>query len=90
VSAPLTSRERRLIDAALDAFASTIAFTEVDNGVATANYRAADAEERCDDLRHFLAKLARTAPGARQYARTRFTKMVESSERDLALSREAP
>jgi hypothetical protein len=89
VSAPLTPRERRLIDAALDAFAPAIAFTEVDNGVATANYSAADAEERYDDLRRYFAKLSRVAPDARRYARTRFSQLVRDVARDLAPDRKA-
>jgi hypothetical protein len=90
VSAPLTRRERRLIDAALDAFATAIAFTEVDNGVPTAHYSAADAEERHDDLRRYLTKLSRVAPDARRYARTRFARMVRDAAGDLTLSRKAP
>ena len=85
MSAPLTRRERRLIAAALDAFAAGIAFTEVDNGAATANYSAADAEERHDELRRFLTKLSRVAPGARQYARARFAQLVRDAERGLGL-----
>ena len=89
MSAPLTRRERRLIAAALDAFAGAIAFTEVDNGVATANYSAADAEERYDELQRYLTKLSRIAPGARRFARTRFAQLVQDVARDLAPDRKA-
>ena len=90
MSASLTRREQRLIAAALGAFAAAIAFTEVDNGVATAHYSAADAEERYDELRRFFAKLARIAPDARRFARTRFAQLVQDAARDLTLCRKAP
>ena len=89
MSAPLTRRERRLIAAALDAFGATIAFTEVDNGAVTGNYSAADAAETYDELRRYFTKLSRVAPGARQYARTRFAQLVRDATRDLALARQA-
>ncbi len=89
MSAPLTHREQRLISAALDAFAGAIAFTEVDNGVATADYSAADAEERYDELRRFFAKLARIAPDARRFARVRYEQLVHDATGDLAPDRKA-
>ncbi len=79
----MTARERRLINAALTAFATPIAVTEVDNGASAATYDPADAAERYDDLRRFFAALGRVAPGAARYARERFAAMVRGVARDL-------
>ena len=89
MTARLTRREHRLINAALDAFAASIALTEVDNGApATRGYSAADAAERYEDLKRYLKKLSRIAPEARDYARARFGFMVRETARALGLERE--
>jgi len=84
VSARLTPRERRLIDAALDAFATSIAVTVVDNGVEPQSCAAAAAEVY-DELGRFLAKLGRVAPDARRYAHARFERLVRETGRTLGL-----
>lgn len=82
----MTPRERRLIDAALDAFATSIAVTLIDNGVEPRSSAAVDAAETYDELRRFFDKLGRVAPEARRYARGRFERLVQQTGRALGLA----
>ncbi len=85
MSTALTPRERRLINAALSAFATAIAVTEVDNGVDASTSDAAEAAERHDDLRRYFAALGRVAPTARTYARTRYAHLTRAVARGWRL-----